>query len=275
MGRFLVCLSFDHDNMSAYVARGMTSPTQLSHGDFGVVAVPRILALLKKYAIRSTWFTPGHTIESYADCVHAVHEAGHEIAHHSWAHVNPTTQSREQEEADLLRGNEAIRQLTGNPARGYRSPSWELSANTLDLLRQHGFLYDSSMMANDYSPYRVRQGDKVELGKPTVRGTPTQLVEMPISWALNDFPVFDYMRLPHAIQAGLMNGRAVLENWINDFLYMRETMEWGVLTYTFHPHVIGRGHRMMVLEELIVTLVGHGAEFVTMEAAAVEFCARS
>ncbi len=270
MAKHIVCLSFDHDNMSPYVARGM-GPTQLSHGDFGVVAVPRILALLRKYDIRSTWFTPGHTIETYPDCVGAVFAAGHEIAHHSWGHVTPVALSREEEEADLLRGNEAIRRLTGQFARGYRSPSWELSANTVPLLLKHDFAYDSSMMGNDYTPYRVRNGDVITRDKPAIRGAESPLIEMPISWALNDFSAFDYMRLPNAIQAGLMNGRLVLENWFDDFAYMAETLDWGILTYTFHPHVIGRGHRLMVLERLILQLVERGAVFMTMEDAVTEY----
>ena len=48
-----------------------------------------------------------------------------------------------------------------------------------------------------------------------------------------------------------MNARLVGENWFADFAYMRDHYDWGVLTYTFHPHVIGRGHRMMMLERLI------------------------
>jgi hypothetical protein len=68
-----------------------------------------------------------------------------------------------------------------------------------------------------------------------------------------------------------MNASAVGENWINDFLYLRDTVEWGVLTYTCHPFVIGRGHRMMMLERLIRACADNGASFMTMEGAAAEF----
>jgi hypothetical protein len=50
--------------------------------------------------------------------------------------------------------------------------------------------------------------------------------------------------------------------------------DWGVLTYTFHPHVIGRGHRMVMLERLIEQLRDGGAVFVTMEQAVAEYRAR-
>ena len=55
-------------------------------------------------------------------------EGGHEIGHHSWAHIPNANQTRDEEEADLVRANENIRKLTGQTARGYRSPSWDLSA---------------------------------------------------------------------------------------------------------------------------------------------------
>ena len=159
--------------------------------------------------------------------------------------------TREQEEANLVRGNETIKKLTGKNARGYRSPSWELSQNTVDLLLKHGFVYESSLMGDDYTPYRCRQGDVVEIEKPLVFGKPTRLIEMPIAWSLDDFPHFEFLRMETQLMPGLMNANHVIENWINDFVYMTEHFEWGVLTYTFHPYVIGRGHRMMALEKLL------------------------
>jgi peptidoglycan-N-acetylglucosamine deacetylase len=97
---------------------------------------------------------------------------------------------------------------------------------------------------------------------------------MPISWSLDDYPVFEYMRLPNAIQAGLMNADLVGANWLADFRYMADHYDWGILTYTFHPHVIGRGHRLIMLEKLIKNLREGGAHFVTMEQAVAEYRAR-
>jgi hypothetical protein len=68
-----------------------------------------------------------------------------------------------------------------------------------------------------------------------------------------------------------MNASLVLENWVNDFLYMKENVEWGILNYTFHPYVIGRGHRMIALEKLLHTLSEQGAQFMTMGEAAREY----
>src|SRR5215813_1837058 len=144
--RLLVCLTFDFDALSGFIARGLTTPTPISRGEFGVVASARILELLRRHEIPSTWFIPGHTIETFPDACRRVHAEGHEIAHHGWTHVPPANLSREDEERNLVRGNEAIRMITGEAARGYRSPSWDLSPHTIELLLKHGFLYDSSLM---------------------------------------------------------------------------------------------------------------------------------
>ena len=61
-----------------------------------------------------------------------------------------------------------------------------------------------------------------------------------------------------------------MESWLDEFLYMKKTVDWGVLTYTMHPYVIGRGYRMLALETLIDRLIKEGAVFMTMEEAACE-----
>jgi peptidoglycan/xylan/chitin deacetylase (PgdA/CDA1 family) len=276
MARHIVCLTFDYDAMSGFIARGMTSPTPVSRGEFGPnVAAPRILALLAKHRIATSWYIPGHTLETYPAHCQAVFDAGHEIGHHGWTHVPPAMLTREQEEGGLVRANEQIRKLTGSYARGYRSPSWDLSPHSIELLLKHGFAYESSMMGDDYLPYRVRHGDVIELEKPAVFGQPTRLIEMPISWTLDDYPHFEFVRTKDWVLPGLMNAGLVLDNWINDYLYMKNNLEWGVLTYTFHPFVIGRGHRMMILEKLIATLQDNGAVFMTLDAAAAEYDERA
>ena len=271
MPQHFVCLTFDLDNTSGSIARDQTTPTMISRGDFGMVGTERLLALLRKFEISSTWFIPGHTIESYPASVRAVHEAGNEIGHHGWTHRAPAGLGREEEERELVRGNEAIRALTGVAARGYRSPSWDLSAHSIELLLQHGFVYDSSLMGHDYLPYQARDGDVTPLEEPMRFGADTALVEMPISWSLDDYPVFEFSRSATGILPGLMNAEGVLANWFADFRYMAEHYDWGVLTYTFHPHVIGRGHRMLMLETLIGKLKDAGAIFLTMEEAVAEY----
>jgi peptidoglycan/xylan/chitin deacetylase (PgdA/CDA1 family) len=93
---------------------------------------------------------------------------------------------------------------------------------------------------------------------------------MPISWSLDDYPHFEFVRTQATILAGMQPARAVLQSWFDEFLYMKKTVDWGVLTYTMHPYVIGRGYRMLALEDMVDKLAKEGATFMTMEDAARE-----
>ncbi|MEY3741067.1 MAG: hypothetical protein RLZZ192_1743 [Pseudomonadota bacterium] len=265
MARHIVCLSYDFDVQSGFISRGLTSPTPLSRGEFGVVGSKRILSLLASHNIPTTWFVPGFTIETYPEACEAVVKGGHEIGHHSWAHIAPASQTLEEEEADMVRASESIERLTGKRAIGYRSPAWDLSDNTLNLLLKYGFEYDSSMMGGDYVPYPVRQGDHVKLGEPVRFGTPTSLIEMPISWHLDDHPHFEYWRLPNTVNPGLQSARVVMDSWLDEFRYFKKATDFGILTYTMHPYVLGRGNRMLAFEGFVESLIKEGAEFMTMQ----------
>jgi len=271
MSPYIVCLSFDFDAVSSWIVKGRTTPTLMSRGEFGAVGAPRILDLLREYNIKSSWFIPGVTLYSYPEICEKIAAGGHEIGHHGWSHIPPASLSREEEREQLILGNEAIQKLTGQKARGYRSPSWDLSAHSVELLLEEGFQYDSSMMGNDYAPYPVRRGDRVHQDARVDFGPPTELIEMPISWSTDDSPHFEYVRNKNSVLPGLRSTSDVLENWLGDFDYLQQKLDWGILTYTYHPFCIGRGHRMLMLEKLIVKLMDRGARFLTMEEALTEY----
>ncbi len=274
MASHIACLTFDFDVWSGWTARNLMTPTPVSRGEFGLVGAERILSLLGKYGIRTSWCIPGVIIDTYPAACERVVEAGHEVAHHGYSHVPPANLPPEKEEEELARARDCIKRLTGSYPRGYRSPSWDLSPVTIDLLLKYDFDYESSMMGNDYTPYFARQGDRPTVDEPFVFGEETRLVELPISWTLDDYPHFEFVRTRDYVLNGLMNAENVLANWVDDFVYMTRITDWGVLTYTCHPYVIGRGHRMMMLEKLILRLMELGAEFRTMGDAVDEFLER-
>ena len=111
--KHIVCITFDFDSMSGFIARGLTSPTPISRGEFGAVAVPRILKLLANYRVPASFFIPGFTLETYPRESRMIADAGCEIGHHGWTHRPPATLTREQEEEELARANESIKALTG------------------------------------------------------------------------------------------------------------------------------------------------------------------
>lgn len=267
--RYAVCLTFDFDTFSFRVGRmKYYSPTLVSRGEFGNIGAQRIIDTLSKHGIKSTWFVPGYTIETFEDTVKEIHSRGHEIAHHNYRHETPLELSREEESSIIDRANGIIEKVSGKKARGYRSPSWDLSNNTLDLILEKGFIYDSSLMAHDYLPYYVRKGDEAPEDGPFRFGKDTSMIEIPISWSLDDYAVFEMD--DEAPGMGLKEGRAVENNWIADFDYMTKHLETGVYTMTMHPQVTGRGHRMEVLENLINHIMKRDdVAFMTMEEVAL------
>lgn len=272
--RFSVCLTFDFDAMSAWIGSAKTrNPSAISRGEFCAVAIDRILKLLRRYDLPATFYIPGHTALAFPDHVKAIRDAGHEIGHHGWIHENPADFDVKGERDILDRGLDALHKAAGVRPTGYRSPAWDVSTRTIALLREYGFLYDSSFMGNDVLPYYLREGDIADTEGPYVFGQPVELVEIPVAWHLDDFPNFEF--LP-GFTTALNPPSAVEEIWFGDFQWGYENVEGGVLDLTMHPQVIGRGNRMLMLERLINRIRDHdGVAFERMETVASRWKARN
>jgi peptidoglycan/xylan/chitin deacetylase (PgdA/CDA1 family) len=247
--RLTVALTFDHDSISDGVRRGDT-PVKMSHAEFGVrVGAPRILELLAARGIASTWFVPGHTLTTFPESTAAIVAGGHEVACHGWFHEDFAELSRDEERATIERCAEAVRAVTGERPKGWRAPYWSLGDASLEAIADAGFVYDSSLMADDYRLYRVRLGDRHSVAEGSRFGEESELVEVPISWALDDWPHFE----PTAATGrdGLSAPSKVLEIWTEELRYAYDHAPGGLLTVTMHPECIGRGHRMAMLERFI------------------------
>jgi peptidoglycan/xylan/chitin deacetylase (PgdA/CDA1 family) len=267
-----VCVTFDFDAASVWIAAGQRSAGPLSRGQFGVEAVPRILDLLRSRGIPSTWFIPGHTIESFPDACARVVEAGHEIGLHGYAHEN-VEQLEESEERDVLgRAYEIVESFTGIAPRGNRTPSWTFSGHTIDLLLERGLTYDSSLMAADYRPYYCRTIDRATSDAPLSFEGETMLVELPVTWSLDDFPALEFVRTQTGVMPGLKRPDEMFANWLDDIRYMQRDFVDGVCVLTLHPQVVGRGHRMLALERFLDQL-GSEVEFARLTTIAESYLA--
>lgn len=246
-----VCLTFDFDALSVWLGdHPAVTPAFLSRGEYGArVGVGRILELLAAYGILATFFVPGHTAESFPAAIEAILTAGHELAHHGYGHEDPSTQSPGEERRSMERGLEVLTRFLGHPPTGYRSPSWDYSPTTLRLLVEFGFLFDSSLFADDFHPYHPRIGDQVSVNEPLQLGREVDLWEFPVSFCLDDWPHFTFTFEPSRV--GLSSPSKVFEIWAAEFDYMVEREGCGIFTLTMHPQVIGRGHRMALLERII------------------------
>ena len=167
-------LTFDVDGVSSWLRRDPSFadlPSLMSMAEYGPsVATPRILDLLDAHSIKASFYVPGYVAETHVDLVQEIARRGHEVGHHGYMHEAPASMSPEEEEEVLEKGIDILTGITGQPPKGYRSPSWELSPVSLDLLTSHGFLYDSSLMGDD-APYLLNPDNPEK-----------RMVEVPRSW---------------------------------------------------------------------------------------------
>lgn len=270
MPRGFVCLTFDFDALSAWVARGIVSATPLSRGEFAAVAVPRLLTLLERRSIAATWFVPAHTAKTYPGLCQELVAAGHEVALHGYAHENVAVLDEATENDLLARSIEALHTVTGTVPVGFRAPSWDLSDKSVEIMATQGLRYDSSLMGHDHALYRCRTADSVDVdGVEWGRGT--ELVEVPVSWTLDDFPYLEFLRSGGGVMPGLKDPVEMFRSWGRDLHWMLRELDKGLLTVTCHPEVIGRGHRLLALEEWLDAVSGEDVEFVTAERAVDRF----
>jgi peptidoglycan/xylan/chitin deacetylase (PgdA/CDA1 family) len=266
---------------------GEDSPDDISRGLFaGEVGTPRLLDLFQRNDLTTTWFVPGHSVETFPDQFHRIVDEGHEVGVHGYSHENPIAMTRAQEEQVLDRSIELIERVTQRRPTGYVAPWWEFSTVTNELLLERGIKYDHSLMHNDFTPYRVRVGDSwtkidysasaaAEWMKPLVRGRETSLVEIPANWYLDDLPPMMFIKTsPNS--HGFVNPRHLEEMWRDQFDWVYREMDYAAFTMTIHPDVSGRPQVLLMLERLIEHINGHdGVRWVTFDHIADDFLSRS
>jgi peptidoglycan/xylan/chitin deacetylase (PgdA/CDA1 family) len=231
-----VALSFDSDHETIPLRNGETHPGKLSQGEYGArVAVPRILRLLDRHRVPASFFVPAVSALLHPQEIVACASAGHEIALHGWIHEWNTALDRDTERDLIMRSVDVIERLSGSRPVGIRAPSWDFSANTLDLIRELHLTYDSSLMADD-EPYEL-----------LADGVPTGIVEIPVEWIRDDAPYLTMDR--YTGTRPYTAPRELLRIWLDEFEQARA--ERGLFQLTLHPHVIGHRSRIIVLAQLL------------------------
>ena len=245
--RVAVCLSFDTDTEAPLLRDGNTSPTSLSASEFGADSgIPRILKMLDRYQVPATFFMTGVDAMLHPEMVAAVMKSGrHEIGVHGWIHEFPPRLSKAEEERLLDQAIGYLTKATGKRPAGYRAPSWAFSANTLDLIRAKGFLYDSSLQAMD-EPYEV-----------VSNGQNTGLVELAIDWTLTETPYLG--------QNGHMPSPELLYALYKDE-FDGAYDEGTLFVLTLHPYLSGHRAPMRHLEQFVAYMKSKpGVWFATCE----------
>jgi peptidoglycan-N-acetylglucosamine deacetylase len=238
-----VSFTFDVDAEAGFLGDGQQYErrlTALSEGRYGVTrGVPRLLSLLDEHHIKGTFFVPGYTAFLHPQAIQSIFNAGHEIAHHGYMHLRTDKVSPAEQRAEIERGLAALAAIDVGKTKGYRSPAWELTPETFDLLLEFGFEYDSSCMGDDRPYLETWQGKS--------------LLELPVHWSLDDWPRFGW-----SIDLGgnVASPDELYASWLAEFRAAKR--EGRHVTFTMHPEVIGRAYRLAQLEKLIDAIAADG-----------------
>ncbi|MFC7359330.1 polysaccharide deacetylase family protein [Nocardioides astragali] len=220
----------------------------MSRGEFGAeVGTPRLLDCFARFGITTTWCVPTHTMQTFPDAFEAIVGAGHEVAAHGVYHEYiPALDADEERRLMQLQVDQHV-SLTGQRPRGYRSPALDVTPHTLDLLDEFGFDWDSSLMGRDFVPYYPRMVVDFDVERGNSFGPPSRVLEIPVGWALDDFPELESFKGSPLMQSN----ETVLARWKDSFDFAYERCPGGVITWTLHPQTIGRAHNLVMLEQFI------------------------
>ena len=261
---------------------GEDSPSDIQRGLFaGEVGIPRLLDLYEKYDLKTSWFIPGHSIETFPEECKMIVDAGHEIGAHGYSHENPISMTPRQEEDVLIKSVKLVKKLSRKSPEGYVAPWWEMSAVTPALLLKYGFKYDHSEGHHDFQPYYARVGEKwtkIDYSKPAShwmkplkRGKEVNLVEIPGNWYLDDLPPMMFMKkAPNSM--GWVNPRDIEELWRDQWDWVYREYDRAIFPLTIHPDVSGRPQVLLMHERIIQYINGHqGVRWVTLSEMAKDF----
>lgn len=254
--RCAVALSFDVDHETNDLRDGGKSIGAMSRGQYGNrQGVPRIMALLDRHGIKASFYVPAVVAMLYPDETRRFVAEGHEVALHGWIHELNATLPAPAERDLQLRAADTLERITGVRPVGIRTPSWDFSPATLEITRDMGLLYDSSLMAD------------VDCHALLLDGEDTGVLELPVEWIRDDAVYFNMNRM--SALRPYTPPEAVLDIFTREFEAAHA--EGGIFQLTMHPHVIGYRSRLWLLETLIERMRARGEVWFATHAEVVAY----
>ncbi|MFE4950170.1 polysaccharide deacetylase [Leifsonia sp. NPDC056665] len=247
--RLAVNIGVDFDAHATWMGTfGQTSPGFLSRGEFdALVGLPRLLGALARHDVIGNFFTPTHTMSTFPAEFESVLESGHEISAHGCWH-EPIMKIDAAEERRLLQLQiEQHERIVGKRPRGYRSPAWDFTEQTLDLLEEFGFDWDSSLMGRDFEPYRPRPVT-IDREHGNSFGAPSSILEFPVSWHLDDWPATEHIP---GVNQGFESPETIYARWKAHIDFAYERVPNALVSITVHPQAIGRAHYLLMFERFL------------------------
>jgi polysaccharide deacetylase family protein (PEP-CTERM system associated) len=92
----------------------------------------------------ATFFILGWLARRLPNLVREIHSRGHEVASHGYLHNRCNNQSQEELKKDLRDSKNLLEDIIGASVYGYRAPSFSINHDILKIIRDCGYLYDSS-----------------------------------------------------------------------------------------------------------------------------------
>lgn len=236
------------DGESLYNRSPIVHPRNESYGAYGPRrAVDRLLDMTQSRNIPCTYFVPGQIAKRYPEMMRAIDSCNHEIGFHGYDHESSMyTDRSEPEWIDVIRRSQDVfERVIGKTAVGYCATSSDFSERAPKIWRDLGFQYSSSMRGDD-RPYRT-----------VIDGKPSDFIEIPARWELDDHPFFAYHFTPPEPKGldRIAGYRGVFDNWRHEFDgYYRYGL---CMVFMLHPHVIGIPGRARLLAELMDYMQSH------------------
>ena len=148
--RIAVFLSFDFQGGEDVRPdrNGILNHEEWTQGEYGPnTAIWRILRILDESGLKATFLICGGIAERYPDAVTAIAKQGHEIAGHGYHHEVARDLTREQEKEIIEKTTKMIEKRMGKRPKGWRSCTQ--SPNSIELLMEYGYLWNSNSFAHD------------------------------------------------------------------------------------------------------------------------------
>ena len=242
--RLTVALTFDFQGGEDVkpLPDGKINHEEYTQAEYGPnTAIWRILRILEEEGVKATFLTCGGIAERYPEAVKAIISKGHEVAGHGYHHEVARSLTREEERKVMKRATEMIQSRTGERPVGWRSCTQ--SPNSLELLMEHGYLWNSNSFSHDL-PFLWEDGER-------------KLVELPRQ------PFGDGRGYGHRDSG---NPDATLVIWQRFFDEFYQESKHGPMfcPFQFHPYISGRPGRAGALRRLIQHIKNHeGVWFAT------------
>jgi len=183
--------------------------------------------------IQSTFFIPGEVGENYPELVKLISSFGHEIACHSYRHIDLSLHSKESFQNELIKAKELLENLVGKEVFGFRMPNLIIKDWVKDILLGCGFKYDSSIcpsrsltgkfgnyLGYPNYPYRT-ENNSFKLGD-------SEFWEFPL-------PVFPLLKLP----GGTSHFTRAIGKWWTYITLLNIQCQGKIPSYYFHPWELG------------------------------------